>query len=295
MLTRLISTTYDWLSELWEGERTRHFVAGVLVAVFVGDVFAIELARRGLLLSILGSLRGHNHFHAVEIAFSLLLAFEVVGLVFAVSRSISGAAGKQLEIFSLILLRHSFEEFAHLAEPITWEGSHQAVGRMVANGFGALAIFVVLGLTASVVRPRPLSADPRDTLGFILAKKTLALALLAVFTSLAVRAIFGGHPEFFESFYTVLVLADILIVLVSLRYSSAYVVVFRNSGLAVATVLLRVALAAPPYANAALGLASALFTLGLTVATRRFAPTLLRHPVHGVEGEGTSAGAAHAS
>ena len=40
-----------------------------------------------------------------------------------------------------------------------------------------------------------------------------------------------------EPFYTLLVFADILVVLLSMRYSASYQVVFRNSGLAVATMV----------------------------------------------------------
>jgi hypothetical protein len=271
-----ITAAYDRLEAFWEGDRTRRLVAAGLVVLFVVTVVAIELARRGLLPESAASRLPPNHFHAVELAFYLLLAFEVVGLVFALSRSVSTAAGKQLEIFSLILLRHSFEEFGHLPEPIAWDGARAAVGRMLANGFGALAIFVVLGFYYTALRPRPLSGDARDTEGFVVAKKAIALALVGVFGWLAGRALLGVHGEFFESFYTVLVLADILVVLVSLRYSASYVVVFRNSGLAVATVLLRVGLSAPPYANAALGLAAALFSLGLTISSSRFAPIMQR-------------------
>jgi hypothetical protein len=79
------------------------------------------------------------------------------------------------------------------------------------------------------------------------------------------------------------VFADVLMVLMSLRYSSAYHVVFRNSGLAVATVLLRLALAAPAYWSALLGLAAALFALGLAVACNRFAPAMARASGHAGE------------
>ena len=136
------------------------------------------------------------------------------------------------------------------------------------------ALFVVLGFYYAAQRHRPISDDARDTRGFVAAKKTLSLVLLAVFGVLAARSLIGTGREFFESFYTVLVFADILVVLVSLRYSSSYHVVFRNSGLAVATVLLRLALSAPVYWNAALGTAAALFALGLTLAGNRFAPVL---------------------
>jgi hypothetical protein len=284
-MRRWINESFERLEAFWEGGRTRRLVAAVLVGVFVAAVIGIELARRGLLPDAVAVRLPRNHFHAVEVAFYLLLAFEVVGLVFTLSHSVSTAAGKQLEIYSLILLRHSFEEFGHLPEPIAWEGARDAVGRMLGNAFGALAIFVVLGFYYAALRPRPLSSDARDTAGFITAKRAVALVLVAVFAWLAGRALLGRHGEFFESFYTVLVLADILVVLLSLRYSTSYLVVFRNSGLAVATVLLRVGLSAPPYVNAGLGLAAALFSLGVTVASTRFAPLHERPDAHAESGE----------
>ncbi len=252
----------------------RRAVATVLVGTFVVALAAIEAGRRGLLPDTWLHRLPHNHFGAVGLAFYLLLAFEVVGLVFGIAHSVGNAAGKQFEIFSLILLRHSFEEFGHLGEPILFAESKDAVLRMLSNGFGALVVFVVLGLYYGAQRHRPLSGDLRDTRSFIAAKKAIALALVAVFAALAGRAVLREDAEFFESFYTVLVLADVLIVLLSLRYSASYGVVFRNSGLAVATVLLRMALAAPPYFNLALGIASALFALGLTLAFNRFATVL---------------------
>jgi hypothetical protein len=275
---RRLGRLFDRIEALWEGERTRRIVASLLVAVFVAMVVAIELGRRGVLPARLAGTLPDNHFRAVELAFYLLLAWEVVGLVFSLARSVTAAAGKQFEIFSLILLRHSFEEFGHLDEPVTWEGAREAVVRMIANGFGALALFVVLGFYYAAQRHAPLSDDARDTQGFVAAKKALALLLLVVFAALAGRTLLFGHREFFESFYTVLVFADVLVVLVSLRYSTRYAVVFRNSGLAVATVLLRVALSAPAFYNAALGLAAALFALGLTLAANRFDPVLRRVP-----------------
>jgi len=269
---------FDRLETFWEGTGTRRAVAAVLVLVFLGEIVLIELARRGLLPGGLALRLPRNHFRAVEVAFYLLLAFEVVGLVFSLSRSVTAAAGKQIEIFSLILLRHSFEEFGHLDEPVTWEGARESVVHMVANGFGALALFVVLGFYYAAQRHRPISDDAKETRGFVAAKKAIALVLVGVFGVLAVRSLAGAGGGFFESFYAVLVFADVLLVLVSLRYSASYHIVFRNSGLAVATVLLRLGLSAPVYWNAALGLAAALFALGLTLAGNRFAPVLRRVP-----------------
>jgi hypothetical protein len=271
---RATTAAFDAIEALWESPRTRKAVAAALAVGYVGAIVAVEASQRGWLPAPLRLRAAHGHFVAVELALYLLLAFEVVGLVLGIAQSVANAAGKQFEIFSLILLRHSFEEFANLGEPIVWANAKEPVLRMLSDGFGALAIFVVLGFYYAAQRHRPISDDARDRQSFIAAKKIVALVLLAVFAWLAVRAAFAERAAFFEPFYTVLVLADVLLVFLSLRYSSAYHVVFRNSALAVSTVLLRVALSAPAYANAALGIAAAVFALALTLAQNRLGPAL---------------------
>lgn len=267
---------FDWLEQRWESPAARRFVAASLVAAFVATLLAVELGRLGLLPAAVAAAAGHNHFHAVQVAFYLLLAYEVLGLVFGLARSVSNATGKQLEIFSLILLRQSFEAFGHLDEPLRWEQVRGAIVQMGSDGAGALAIFVTLGFYYRLQRHRPASgSDPRDRATFIAAKKVIALLLLAVFLVVGGRVIvsqafLGQTARFFEQFYTLLIFADILIVLLSVRYSSTYRVVFRNSGLAVSTVLLRLALSAPVPVNAILGLSAALFATGLTLAYNAF-------------------------
>jgi len=277
-----VERRFDRLDDVWHGTRARHAVAGVLIAAFGLSLVAVELERRGLLPS-LGSAASQSHFLAVQVAFYLLLSYEVVSLVLGLARSVANAAGKQLEIFSLILLRRTFEEFGHLDDPVRWDQARDAVGHMLSDAGGALLIFVVLAFYYAAQRHLPLSGDAQEVEGFVRAKKAIALGLLAVFAGLAVRsglaAWLSREPfRLFEAFYTVLIFADIAIVLLSLRHSARYEVVFRNSGLAVATVLLRLALSAPPYLNAALGCAAALFALGLTLAYNRLAPALGARP-----------------
>ena len=74
----------------------------------------------------------------------------------------------------------------------------------------------------------------------------------------------GQEHSVFEIFYTLLIFADVLIVLISLRYSVAYPVVFRYFGFAVAAVLIRLALTAPRVVDAGLGVIASLFAYALT-------------------------------
>jgi len=272
-----LTALFDRLERTFHAGATRRALSAVLVATFVLALAGIDLAQRGLLGPRLQAALPRSHFHAIELAFYLLLSWEVAGLVFAISQSVANAAGKQFEIFSLILLRQSFEAFGHLDEPLAWGQAQGTVLQMLADSGGALLIFVILGFYYRLQRHRPLSSDAKDRASFIATKKAIALLLLVVFAVVGLQAgvgqaFLGESRPFFEIFYTLLVFADILVVLISLRYSSTYPVVFRNSGLAVSTVLMRVALSAPPFANALLGVASALFALGLTVAYNAFSP-----------------------
>jgi hypothetical protein len=70
--------------------------------------------------------------------------------------------------------------------------------------------------------------------------------------------------SFFEVFRTLLIFADVLIVLISLRCSVAYPVVFRYFGFAEATVLIRLALTAARALDAGLDVTATIFAITLT-------------------------------
>jgi hypothetical protein len=148
---------------------------------------------------------------------------------------------------------------------------------MVSDATGALLVFVLLGAFYRAQRHRPITSDSAEQRDFAATKKGIGLLLfvaLLVIAAVDAHRYFAGLKTFsvFAGFYTVLIFSDVLIVLVSLRFSTTYAVFFRNSGFTVATVFIRLALAAAPPWNAALGVGSALFALGLTRAYNRFLP-----------------------
>jgi hypothetical protein len=280
---RLSAGLFDRLEARWEANAVQRSLATVLVVAFVAAIAVIELNRLGWLPQPLAGRLPTNHLAAIYVAFTLLLLIEVVGLVFALPRSVADSVGKQFELLSLILLRKAFLEVAHFPEPIVWAQVAPAVPRVAADVAGALLIFVVLGFYYRSQRHLPITTLVDDGSSFVAVKKVLAVALLAALVLLAVHdgwrfLVLGRQERFFETFYTLLIFTDVLIVLVSLRYSAQYRVVFRYSGFAAATVLIRMALTAPPYVNAAIGLGAALFALALTLAYNAFARVLGEEP-----------------
>ncbi|MEM8599531.1 MAG: hypothetical protein AAGF99_06400 [Bacteroidota bacterium] len=273
----LIVRLFDALDHRVEEPRTRRAIGAGLVIAFLGYLAVIELRRQGLLPAEFAARIPTNHFYAVDLAFKLLLLVEVVELILGLAHSVADALGKQLEILSLILLRAAFKELTNFPEPIAWEPDRaDAVLHMLADVSGALVIFVVLGFYYRAQQHRRITSTDRDQSRFVATKKRIAFVLLLLFIGIGVYDLVRwgmGLPvaDFFATFYTVLIFADVLIVLVSLRYASFYAVVFRNSAFAMTTVLIRLALAAPPYISALIGVGAAVLALGLTLAYNRFA------------------------
>lgn len=267
---------FDSVEKSVESHTGHRIVGAVLVACFVGTLVAVELKRQGMLSGDIGHLVPDSHLVAIQIAFTLLLFVEVVALILAISHSISFSIGKQFELLSLILLRDVFKELSHMHEPITWMEVVPAMTSMAASAIGALLIFVVLAFFYRAQCHQPITQDHLEKSSYIAAKKSIALALLAAFIYIVGRSLMAAYTSTdpptspFESLYTILIFTDVLLVLLSLRYSSSYHVAFRNSGFAVATVMIRITLIAPPLIGAGLGAATALFTLAVTLAYNRF-------------------------
>ncbi len=264
---------FDRLEQSWENLATQKRVASTLVIVFLVGLALVEARRLPWLAPELAERLPSNHFEAILLPFTLLLLAEVISLVFAIAQSVATAVGKQLEIMSLILIRQSFKELTLFPEPIVWSTTSGEITKQVlyiiSDATGALLIFGLLAVYFRLQIHQPISSDPDEQSSFVGAKKFIALVLLASLIVIAINVAWawistGEEQSFFEIFYTLLIFADVLIVLISLRYSVAYPVVFRYFGFAVATVLIRLALTAPRVVDAALGVTATLFAIALT-------------------------------
>jgi hypothetical protein len=275
ILFNAINTVFERVRAFWDGQYSRSATAAMILLVYLLSLVVIELGRRGLTPQGLSVLIPRSHYAAINIAFTFLLYLELIDLVFGLAKSVSRSVGKQFEIFSLILLRQSFKDFSDLPEPLHWPASSEAVLHILSSAGGALLIFATLTFYYRMLYHPPITIDEKENFTFITTKKAIALLLLAIFVYLGVYSLQallenGSAHSFFATFYTIMVFCDILIVLVSVRFSHAYPVVFRNSGFALATVVLRLSLAAPAYYNACLGVGAVLYLLGLNAAYNLF-------------------------
>ncbi|MEW6289524.1 MAG: hypothetical protein AB1545_06690 [Thermodesulfobacteriota bacterium] len=267
---------FDPLHNFWENNTTQRVVAGILVLIFLLALGAIELNRQQLLPLPLSASIPVTHYMAINLAFTLVLIMEVVSLIFTLPCSISKALGKQFEILALIFLRSSFKELTLLPEPIEIAGHIDVLWRILSDGGGAIVIFALLGVYARMLRKTEDKHMSGVTLySFVASKKIVALLMLVVFLGMGIynagllsRGI--DTFSFFHHFYTVLIFCDILLVLISQCFQPGFRAVFRNSGYALATLLIRLALTAPPFFNVLIGVVAAVFALFLTLVYDRF-------------------------
>lgn len=269
-----ITHIFDPLHHIWEHEKMHRKISIALVIFFLSGILGIELNRLGYLPAPFPSILPENHFFAVQAAFTVVLILEVISLIFTIPCSFSRSVGKQFEILALILLRNAFKELSYFPEPISFEGNEQAILNILSDGFGALLIFALLGYYYILQkRTTEEKMQPTDLYSFVAAKKGIALVLLVIFTFMGIQsglATISGQEQtdFLHGFYTVLILTDILVVLLSQCFQPSFYAIFRNSGFALSTLIIRIALAAPPFYNVLLGLAAALFAILLTAVSK---------------------------
>ncbi|MGB5370363.1 MAG: hypothetical protein WBN18_08025 [Flavobacteriaceae bacterium] len=203
----------------------------------------------------------NNPIAAIYTPFSFILVYEVYLLVYYLPKSISLYISKQYEIITLVIIRRIFKDLSNLDLNTNWfENSYdlQLTFDLVTTIvlFGLILLFNKLNQNRKKVRGE--TEEKSDTLvRLIRRKKILAVILVPVFLSLALYSfgtwitdIIGAtHGDigslgdinliFFNEFFTILILADVLLLLFSFFHTDQFNAVIRNSGFIISTILIR--------------------------------------------------------
>jgi len=270
----LVAGAYDRIFRLWHSRRTHTWISRFLAYVFLISI-ALGFAVHENLLPSTGLLKFFkNPFVAIEITFTFLLIIEIFGLIFSIPVSVSHSVVKQFEVLSLIFVRMGLKEFSHLHKLFDWSEMRTIVMAMFLYGFGALFIFILIGLHYRLQRKLRIREYFREYPYYKKVKKTIAFFLILIFISILAHnffhVIFYEHPLLsFKHFYTALIFSDILILVISMRYILDYHSMFRYSGYILSTIFIRIALTAEPYYNILIGIGATIYLLMLT-ATYNF-------------------------
>jgi hypothetical protein len=215
---------------------------------------------------------------AIYTPFSFILVFEVYMLVYHLPDSFTISIGKQYEIISLIVVRRIFKDISKLDISGSWGISYR--NQLLAADM--LCILVLFGLIFwfyKLRQQRPRLKQPSKIDEFVVKKKGISGILAPTLFVLAIYS-FGtwildlqqfniGQLEelpdinkvFYNEFFTLMILFDVLILMISLQYTDNYSQLIRNAGFVISTVLIRLSFTAEGLFN------PVLITIGVLFGT----------------------------
>ena len=186
--------------------------------------------------------------------FSILLVYEVYQLIRAIPDSFSSSVGKQYEIATLLVVRDILKRLSEVESSDGWEISSD-LGFLLVECAAFLALFYTSLTYFRISDKSTKSGDVSEDIEvFVEAKRMVANFMLIVFLVTAAYSFLtwitsvqdgGGSVSrviFFLDFFTFLILADILILLVSYWFYTDFGNLARNTGFVLSTVIIRVAI-----------------------------------------------------
>ena len=189
--------------------------------------------------------------------FSILLTYETYQLIRTLPSSFSNSVGKQYEVVTLLVVRDVFKRLADFSTEDEWAIDGE-LGLILLECMAFLILFfTALSYRRSSDVSEISKVDDDELDSFVHSKRIISLMLFVAFLgmaaysfgtwSLAVIDGKGGVDReiFFSDFFTILILADILILLLSYRFTVDFANLARNTGFILSTVILRVAISAP--------------------------------------------------
>jgi len=211
---------------------------------------------------------------ALYTPFSFILVYEAYLLIYYLPNSFTVTVVKEYEIISLILIRKIFKDFPQVNLDVPFFSNNQNV-QLIYDLIGILVVFFLIYLFKTTAG-RPKTAKPDKKLNrFISQKKLISILLVPTLLFLAGWSFFnwinasfftGGYDDninflFFVDFFTILILVDVFILLISFRYTERYSQLIRNTGFIISTILLRLSFAASGLVSVILIASGVLFGL----------------------------------
>ena len=194
-----------------------------------------------------------NPISALYTPFTFILVYEAFLLIYYLPRSFTTSVAKEYEIISLVLIRKIFKDIPNLDlnnNDILNPNNIQLLYDLSA----VIIIFYMIYLFKKTWHDIPKKETKKNLERFISYKKLLSVLLLPTLLLLCIYnfadwfnsvfyniSVFSGNVDgvFFKDFFTILILVDVLILLLSLQYTERYSQLIRNTGFIISTILLR--------------------------------------------------------
>ena len=214
-----------------------------------------------------------NPISALYTPFSFILIYEAFLLVYYFPRSFTTSIAKEYEIISLVMIRKVFGDIPMLNFE---EGIINHEGLILLYDLLAiLIIYYLIHLFKKIITKIPKRKPTVNINRFISYKKMLSIVLLPILLLLCMSNLFDWsyavfvNQEFLENlnyiffidFFTILILVDVFILLISFQYTERYSQILRNTGFIISTILLRLSFSVSGVSSLILLLSGVVFGL----------------------------------
>ena len=214
---------------------------------------------------------------AIYTPFSIILVYEIYLLIVFLPRSFTTSVSKQFEIISLIIIRRIFGDIPKIQLDVNWF-EFAANRQLIYDLAGVLILYFLIFLFNSRREKLPKKDLDERLKRFVSSKRAVSVVLLPVliftyiysatswfielfFTSNNLTELTDINAVFYNEFFTILILADVFILLLSFQYTERYSQLIRNTGFVICTILIRLSFATTGLTNVLLILTSVVFGL----------------------------------
>ena len=257
----MIKTVENIFSGLFSEGNLKKFEKFILISAtfgFIIHLLLILLNNNGYVdLSFFQDKLFVNPISAIYTPFSFILIYEAFLLIYYLPRSFTTSIAKQFEIMSLILIRKIFKDIPNVELDDNWIQNENNL-QLIYDLAGVLVVFFLIYLFKKLKEDLPKLPVHQNLDRFISYKKLISLFLVPTLSLLCIFSfldwynfVFLGIGTssnidylFFESFFTILILVDVFILLVSFQYTERYSQLIRNTGFIISTILLRLSFSA---------------------------------------------------
>jgi hypothetical protein len=221
-----------------------------LLLIFIENYYSFDIFSSRTNLS-------SNPISALYTPFTFILVYEAFLLIYYLPRSFTTSVAKEYEIISLVLIRKIFKDIPEISlesDQILNDNNIQLMYDLLA----VIIIFYLIYLFKKTWVNTPKRETNKNLEKFINYKKLLSILLvptllvlcfinfyewfIQVFISQSYADNLNG--VFFIDFFTILILVDVFILLISFQYTERYSQLIRNTGFIISTILLRLSFSA---------------------------------------------------
>ncbi len=281
---------YEYILSEKVKDRFERFILFIAIISFLVHLGCIFLYQYGYFNWSYESTLLSNPISAIYTPFSFILIYEIYLLVYYLPRSITTYITKQYEIITLIIIRRLFKDLANLELTSDWFSLKYDL-QFTYDILSSLILFFLISLffkNEKTVRAQQFSNDPSIVKRFIFLKRIIAFTLVPMIIILGGYSFFSWFIEmvqpspsivdsfsninhvFFDEFFTILIIVDVILLLVSFFFTDQFHKVIRNSGFVISTILIRLSFSVEGLLNNILILTAVIFGWLILVIYNRY-------------------------